>query len=84
MRFFSAREKNDVFSLMKFYFTPQWTLNDQWNLFGSVASEVKNWFELVLEGEELEDQASTQEAEKFNVCTLCWQKIKNSGPLFSW
>ena len=55
---------------MKFYFTSQWTLNDQWNLFGSVASEVKNWFELVLKGDELEDQASTQETEKFNVCTL--------------
>ena len=35
-----------------------------------VASQVKKWFELVVEGEELEDQASTQKAEEFNVCTL--------------
>ena len=35
-----------------------------------VASKVKKWFELVVEGEELEDQASTQETEEFNVCTL--------------
>ena len=36
----------------------------------SVASQVKKWFELVVQGEEIEDQASTQETEKFNVCTL--------------
>ena len=49
-----------------------------------VASQVKKWFELVVEGEELEDQASTQETEEFNVCTLYQQKVKNSGPLLSW
>ena len=35
-----------------------------------VVSQVKKWFELVVEGEELVDQASTQETEEFNVCTL--------------
>lgn len=32
------------------------------------------WFELVVEGEELEDQVSTQETEEFNACTLYRQK----------
>ena len=41
-----------------------------------VASQVKKWFELVVEGEELEDQASTQKTEKFNVCTLYKEKSK--------
>ena len=38
MRLFSAWEKNDVFSLMKFYFTPQWTWNESkkiWFIFMS-------------------------------------------------
>ena len=38
----------------------------------------------MVEGKELEDQVSAQETEEFKVCTLCWQKVKNSGPLFSW
>ena len=35
-----------------------------------VASQVKKWFELVVEGEELEDQASTQETEEFDFWNL--------------
>ena len=70
MRLFSAWEKNDVFSRMKFYFTFRWPLNDQWNLFGVCGFSGQKWFELVVQGEEIEDQVSTQETEKFNVCTL--------------
>lgn len=32
--------------------------------------QIRNWFELVVEGEELEDQVSTQEAEEFIISTV--------------
>ena len=38
----------------------------------------------MVEGKELEDQVSEQETEEVKVCILCWQKVKNSGSLFSW
>ena len=50
---------------MKFYFTFRWPLNDQWNLFGVCGFSGQKWFELVVQGEEIEDQVSTQETEKF-------------------
>ena len=34
------------------------------------------WFELVVEGEELEDQVLTQETIEFNVCPLYQQIVK--------
>ena len=82
--YFKPEEKKNVFSVTKFYFTSRWTLNDRWNPFRACGFSGQKWFELVVEGEELEDQASTQETEEFNVCTLYYQKVKNSGPLLSW
>ena len=38
--------------------------------------QIRNWFELVVEGEELEDQVSTQEAEEFIISTLYKKKSK--------
>ena len=80
---FSVREIKR-FLAYEIYFTSRWTLNDRWNPFRACGFSGQKWFELVVEGEELEDQASTQETEEFNVCTLYQQKVKNSGPLLSW
>ena len=43
-----------------------------------VASQVNKWFELVVEGEELEDQASTQETKSLMFALYIKQKSSSS------